>query len=93
VQNHTICVQNQLTKLDMNKSNFFVLQYFSISYKQASVYEEGASGTEAGRKDDSLTSYREKGPMTPAKIKEYEYCYKERNDRKDYRTRTDCNKS
>jgi hypothetical protein len=93
VQNHTISVQSQHTKLDMNKSNIFVLQYFFIGYKQASVYEEGASGTEAGRKDDSLTSYREKEPMTPAKIKEYEHCYKERNDRKDYRTRTDCNKS
>ena len=56
----------------MNKSNIFVLQYFFIGYKQASVYEEGASGTEAGRKDDSLTSYREKEPMTPAKIKEHE---------------------
>jgi hypothetical protein len=93
VENHTICVQSQHTKLDMNKSNIFILQYFSIGYKQASVYEEGAPGTEAGRKDDSLTSYREKEPMTPAKIKEYEHYYKERNDRKDYRTRTDCNKS
>jgi hypothetical protein len=72
VQNHTICVQSQHTKLDMNKSNIFVLQYFFIGYKQASVYEEGASGTEAGRKDDSLTSYREKEPMTSAKIKKHE---------------------
>jgi hypothetical protein len=36
------------------------------------VYEEGAPGTETGRKDDPLTSYREKEPMTPAKIKEHE---------------------
>jgi hypothetical protein len=35
-------------------------------------FEEGAPGTEAGRKDDPLTSYREKEPMTPAKIKEHE---------------------
>jgi hypothetical protein len=37
-----------------------------------SKYEEGRAGTEVGRKDDSLTSYREKEPMTPAKIKEHE---------------------
>jgi hypothetical protein len=36
------------------------------------AYEEGAPGTETGRKDDPLTSYREKEPMTPAKIKEHE---------------------
>jgi hypothetical protein len=35
-------------------------------------YEEGRAGTEVGRKDDPLTSYREKEPMTPAKIKEHE---------------------
>ena len=35
-------------------------------------YEEGAPGTETGRKDDPLTSYRDKEPMTPAKIKEHE---------------------
>jgi hypothetical protein len=35
-------------------------------------FEEGAPGTEAERKDDPLTSYREKEPMTPAKIKEHE---------------------
>ena len=29
------------------------------------AYEEGAPGTETGRKDDPLTSYREKEPMTP----------------------------
>jgi hypothetical protein len=36
------------------------------------AYEEGAPGTERGRKDDPLTSYRDKEPMTPAKIKEHE---------------------
>ena len=40
--------------------------------EQTSEYEEGAPGTEAGRKEDPLTSYREKEPMTPAKIKEHE---------------------
>jgi len=35
-------------------------------------FEEGAPGTEKGRKEDPLTSYREKEPMTPAKIKEHE---------------------
>ena len=35
-------------------------------------FEEGAPGTEKGRKDDPLTDYREKEPMTPAKIKEHE---------------------
>ena len=37
-----------------------------------SEYEEGAPGTETGRKDDPLKEYREKEPMTPAKIKEHE---------------------
>jgi hypothetical protein len=35
-------------------------------------YEEGAPGTETGRKEDPLTEYREKEPMTSAKIKEHE---------------------
>ena len=35
-------------------------------------YEEGAPGTETQRKDDPLKEYREKEPMTPAKIKEHE---------------------
>jgi hypothetical protein len=39
---------------------------------QTSEYEEGAPGTETGRREDPLTSYREKEPMTPAKIKEHE---------------------
>jgi hypothetical protein len=45
----------------------------SSSYgKQEREFEEGRAGTEVGRKDDPLTSYREKEPMTPAKIKEHE---------------------
>ncbi len=39
---------------------------------QERQFEEGGAGTEAGRKDDPLTSYREKEAMTPAKIKEHE---------------------
>jgi hypothetical protein len=35
-------------------------------------YEQGAAGTDTGIKDDPLTSYRDKEPMTPAKIKEHE---------------------
>lgn len=37
-----------------------------------SEYEEGAPGTEKGRKDDPLKEYREKEAMTPAKEKEHE---------------------
>src|SRR5918999_1174837 len=44
----------------------------SGSSEGTSKYEEGVPGTEAGRKDDPLTSYRDKEPMTPAKIKEHE---------------------
>lgn len=35
-------------------------------------YEEGAQGTEKGRREDPTKEYREKEPMTPAKIKEHE---------------------
>ncbi len=44
----------------------------SSSGSGTGAYEEGAPGTETGRKDDPLTSYRDKEPMTPAKIKEHE---------------------
>jgi hypothetical protein len=40
--------------------------------QQTRRFEEGAPGTEIGRKDDPLTEYREKEPMAPAKIKEHE---------------------
>lgn len=39
------------------------------SSAKSGVYEQGAAGTETAIKDDPLTSYREKEPMTPAKIK------------------------
>jgi len=45
----------------------------SSSYgKREGEFEEGRAGTEVGRKEDPLTSYREKEPMTPSKIKEHE---------------------
>ena len=39
---------------------------------QEREYEEGAPGTEVGRKEDPLTQYREKEAMTPAKEKEHD---------------------
>src|ERR687890_1992192 len=42
------------------------------SSRGSAAYEQGAAGTETGINDDPLTSYREKEPMTPAKIKEHE---------------------
>jgi hypothetical protein len=39
---------------------------------QTSEYEEGAPGTETGRRDDPLKEYREKEAMTPAKEKAHE---------------------
>ena len=44
----------------------------SRTNQQSRRSEEGGPGTEVGRKDDPLTEYREKEPMTPAKIKEHE---------------------
>lgn len=35
-------------------------------------YEEGAAGTEKGKKEDPTKEYREKEPMSPAKINEHE---------------------
>jgi hypothetical protein len=44
----------------------------SYSSRGSAAYEQGAAGTETAIKDDPLTSYRDKEPMTPAKIKEHE---------------------
>ena len=44
----------------------------SSSSSKEREFEEGRAETEVGRKDDPLTSYRDKEPMTPAKIKEHE---------------------
>ena len=44
----------------------------SYSSRGTGAYEQGAAGTDTGIQDDPLTSYREKEPMTPAKIKEHE---------------------
>jgi hypothetical protein len=40
--------------------------------EQEREYEEGAAGTEIGRKEDPLKEYRDKEPMTPAKEAEHE---------------------
>lgn len=44
----------------------------SRTNQQDREYEEGGRGTQVDRKDDPLTEYREKEPMTPTKIKEHE---------------------
>src|ERR671927_794295 len=44
----------------------------SRTNQQSRKFEEGGPGTEIGRKDDPLSEYREKEPMTPARIKEHE---------------------
>ena len=44
----------------------------SRTNQQDRQYEEGGPGTQIGKKDDPLTEYREKEPMTPAKIKQHE---------------------
>jgi hypothetical protein len=43
-----------------------------MANEQEREYEEGAQGTEINRKDNPLKEYREKEPMTPAKINEHE---------------------
>lgn len=43
-----------------------------MANEQEREYEEGAQGTEIDRKDNPLKEYREKEPMTPAKINEHE---------------------
>ena len=47
-------------------------QRTSYSSRGTGAYEQGAAGTDTRIQDDPLTSYREKEPMTPAKIKEHE---------------------
>jgi len=64
------------------------------SSEQEREYEEGAAGTEIGRKDDSLTEYREREAITPAKEKALPtHCCKTRNDRKDRNKKSDPEKS
>ena len=49
--------------------------YSSSSFSSSGVdrkYEEGGPGTDISRNDDPLTEYRDKEPMTPAKINEIE---------------------
>ena len=44
----------------------------SANTSNTAASAEGGPGTEAARKDDPLTEYRDQEPMTPAKIKEHE---------------------
>ena len=44
----------------------------SAASGQNMQYEEGYAGTDTGRSEDPLTEYRDKEPMTPAKINEGE---------------------
>jgi hypothetical protein len=44
----------------------------SSGYKGSAEYKEDVPHTDTERKDDPLNSYKEKEPMTPAKIKEHE---------------------
>ena len=60
--------KDTVTGRDRNEDN----RYASSTSGGTGTYEEGAPGTETGRREDPLTSYREKEPMTPAKIKEHE---------------------
>jgi hypothetical protein len=44
----------------------------SSGYKGSAEYKEDVPRTDTERRDDPLKSYKEKEPMTPAKIKEHE---------------------
>jgi hypothetical protein len=44
----------------------------TTSKAKDSGFEKGRPGKEIGRREDPLTEYREKEPMTPAKIKQHE---------------------
>ena len=44
----------------------------SYSVGQDRKYEEGGPGTDVSRNDDPLTEYRDKEPMTPAKLNDGE---------------------
>ena len=59
-------------KVTSAKENVSSSSSSSSSGKQERAFEEGGAGTQVGRKEDPLTEYREKEPMTPAKIKEHE---------------------
>ena len=65
-----ICVNSAKTLECVPKDNTSAIG--AATCEQERKNEEGAAGTEIGRKDDPLTEYRENEPMTPAKIKEHE---------------------
>jgi len=57
---------------DTSNDRYSTKERTSYSSRGTGAYEQGAAGTDTGIKDDPLTSYRDKEPMTPAKIKEHE---------------------
>lgn len=56
------------TKDTMDESSSNSNQSYSSSSGGDRRYEEGDAGTDVDRKDDPLTEFRDKEPMTPAKI-------------------------
>ncbi|WP_458742921.1 hypothetical protein [Candidatus Nitrosocosmicus sp. T] len=60
------------TKDLANKTKDTIASTSSIGQEQSSggdrLYEEGGPGTDTSRNDDPLSEYRDKEPMTPAKI-------------------------
>jgi hypothetical protein len=60
------------TKDVAGKTKDTVSSSTSSSPSSQREYEEGAAGTETGRKDDPLVEYRRNEPMTPSKIIEHE---------------------
>ena len=61
--------------VDPSSSSSTTDQAYSSSSSSTDVdrkYEEGGPGTDVSRNDDPLTEYRDKEPMTPAKINEIE---------------------
>ncbi len=67
------------TKDAKDKAKDTVSSATSSSSPQGRDFEEGAAGMDRTRKDDPLTEYKEKEPMTPAKIKEHEPTALKRN--------------
>ena len=57
---------------DTSNDRYTTKERTSYSSRGTGAYEQGSAGTDTGIKDDPLTSYRDKEPMTPAKIKEHE---------------------
>ena len=67
------------TKDVANKTKDTIASTSSVAVRQEHqssggdrLYEEGGPGTDTNRNDDPLSKYRDKEPMTPAKINEHE---------------------